>query len=390
MDGREKSDTERHKLRDRTTILMKSSKMKGSKRRNTRNLLVLIILCFATFLLIGNNIGFTEVETVEYNSLKKNNTKITFTGDVSPSRYLKEISKKYGHDIYYQDIKSIWEDSDISLINLEAAVLAQNPDKGEYIKADKPANIYLDVNQEDVKAIKDSGIDLIGFANNHSTDYGIQGVQESLEIFKNENIEHIGVGRNIHEAIRPYTKRIDDQNIAIMAVTDSIVKGALATNNMPGINTTRYWHSDYELERMIEKNDFNIVFIHWGTEYAINPDKEIQKLGRKLIDMGVDLVVGSHPHVLLPVEKYNDGMIVYSLGNLVFDQKNGRTTDSAIGNLYLGENEKYFEFVPIDIKNGVPYKTDNKRNIKRIFNTLTRELDKDNYEIKDEKLIINF
>ena len=102
------------------------------------------------------------------------------------------------------------------------------------------------------------------------------------------------------------------------------------------------------------------------------------------------MVVGTHPHVLLPVEKYKDGMIIYSLGNLVFDQKVGRTTDSTIVSLYLDEKERCLEFVPIDIKNGIPYKTESRRKTNRIIKTLTKQLDKNSYEIEGNKLILHF
>src|SRR5699024_8162592 len=246
----------------------------------------------------------------------------------------------------------------------------------------------LDIGRKDVKAIKNSGINLIGFANNHSMDYSVLGMNESLEIFKDEGIEFIGAGENTYEAWIPYSKEINGQSVGIMAATDIGVSGTSARDNMPGVNSFKYRHIEYEIEKMIKNNDFNIIYIHWGSEYTIKPDKEIQQIGRELIDMGIDVVVGSHPHVLLPIEKYNDGMIIYSMGNLVFDQKADRTTDSAIANLYLGDSNRYFEFIPIDIKNGIPHKTNNKRSVKRIFNSLTKELDKEYYEIKDNKLFI--
>ncbi|HLR20816.1 MAG TPA: CapA family protein [Tissierellaceae bacterium] len=385
MNFREKDNTQKTKLKDRAIILMKSN-----RKISTINLLIVIIIFFGVFLVTGRNLGFTEIGNNGYESLKDSGGKITFTGDVSPSRYLKEVSEKNGHDIYYKDIKNIWEDSDISLINLEASALTQDPEEVEYINVNESEGIYFDVNKEDIKAIKDSGINLIGYANNHSMSYGVQGMEESLKIFQDEEIEYIGAGKDIYEAIEPYTKEINKEKVGIMAISDIIMKGTRATTNIPGINGTSYMHRDYELEKMIRKNDFNIVYIHWGTEYVLKPTKEIKELGRELIDMGVDLVVGSHPHVLLPVEKYNDGMIIYSMGNLVFDQKTGRTTDSAIANLYLDDNGKFFEFVPIDIQNGIPHVTDKKRTVNRIFKSLTKELDKEDYKIEDNKLIINF
>lgn len=374
------------KMKDRITIAIKSN-----RKSNKRKLALTIIFLSLIFIFLGKNSAFTDSKDLNYKSFKENVGKITFTGDVSPSRYLKDISKKYGHDVYYKNIKNIWKDSDISIVNLEAALLSGNKKEDEYIKIPKKSNIYLDVEEKDIEALKNSGINLIGFANNHSMDYGAIGMEESLEIFDRQKIDMIGAGGNIYDAVKPYVKEVDGKDVAIMAISDVTPRGSMARKNIAGINSTRYLHMEYELEKMINKNDFNIVYIHWGTEYTLKPDKEIQELGRKFIDMGVDLVIGAHPHVLLPIEEYKDGMIVYSMGNLVFDQKIGRTTESAIGSLYLDGDNRYLEFVPIDIKNGVPQKSNNKRVKKRTFDTLTKELNNDRYNItEDDKLIIEF
>ena len=263
--------------------------------------------CFLLFFVEGNRSGYTEKENVAYESLK-DNIKITFGGDVSPSRYLKEISKKYGHDVYYRDIKSIWEDSDISVINLKATALEDVSNGENYLMAQKSSDIYLDVGVEDVQAIKDAKINLIGFANNHSMDYGVQGMEESLDIFEKIGIDIIGGGRNINEAAKPYTKSINGQSVGIMAITDVIVNRTMARNNIPGTNQTQYLHMDSNIQAMVEKNDFNIVYINWGKEYTIKPDKKIQELGRYFIDLGVDLVVGLTP-CIATCRKYKDGMI---------------------------------------------------------------------------------
>lgn len=364
--------------------------MKNTKRLTTKNLLVLIVFSLAIFWAVGSSSGYTAIEKLSYESYKDSKIKITFTGDLSPSRYLKATSKKYGNDVYYRDIKSIWQDSHISLVNLKAAGLKNIPGRENYPGTYKPSRTYLDIGVKDIQALRDANINLIGFANNHSMDYGVKGMEESLDIFEEEGIDVVGAGRNIDEAIRPYSTTIGDQTVGIMAMTDVIVNGAMARSNIPGTNQSQYLHRDFHIQNMVEANDFNIIYINWGSEYVLKPDKEIQELGRHFIDLGIDLVVGTHPRVLLPVEKYKDGIIVYSLGNLVSDQKIGRTRDSAILNLYLDGEERCLEFVAIDIRNGIPYKTQARRQISRIRRILTKQLDKDGYKIKDNRLIIDF
>jgi poly-gamma-glutamate synthesis protein (capsule biosynthesis protein) len=71
--------------------------------------------------------------------------------------------------------------------------------------------------------------------------------------------------------------------------------------------------------------DLIIVCPHWGVEYALKPTPDQVELAHQMIDAGADLVVGSHPHVVQPLETYHDRWIAYSLGNFVFDQKDPAT-----------------------------------------------------------------
>jgi poly-gamma-glutamate synthesis protein (capsule biosynthesis protein) len=71
--------------------------------------------------------------------------------------------------------------------------------------------------------------------------------------------------------------------------------------------------------------DVVIVCPHWGVEYALQPSREQVELAHQMIDAGADLIVGSHPHVVQPLEKYHDRWIAYSLGNFVFDQRDRAT-----------------------------------------------------------------
>ena len=388
------------------TIEQKKSKLKTSlakfkeriliAKRNKINfspafIAVLALLTFILAVIFGRMPDISAGSEYNYKSQKTNHTKITFVGDVMPGRYLEATGEKYGLDVFYADTKSIWKDSDVSMVNLESAVLSEEPSLANY--PDIEANlqkIRLAVGKEEVKAIKDSGINLIGFSNNHASDYGIKGLQESFSIFNELGASFVGAGNNINEAIKPYIQEINGKSVSITAITDRVPFNPTAGQSLPRVYTTRYIYTDYEMGRTFSNNDFNIVFIHWGTENALKPDKHIQELGRKYIDLGADLVIGAHPHVLLPVEKYNGGAIVYSMGNFVFDQSSLRSPYSAIGNLYYNDSERFLEFIAIKSDKGIPLVQEDNKNMKKSFDALTRLLDKDEYEIKDGKLIIEF
>ncbi|NLW52564.1 MAG: CapA family protein [Tissierellia bacterium] len=352
---------------------------------------VLAGISFLLVLVFGKETDLTAGSNYEYKTLKTNHTKITFAGDVSPGRYLRATGEQKGFDVFYQDVKSVWKDSDVSIVNLEASPLSEKPNARNY--SDITANetkIRLDVTKDEVKALKDTGINLIGFANNHASDYGIKGLQDSFSIFKELNLEFVGAGNNINEAIKPYSKVINGKSVSIVGITDRAPFRVAGGYNLPRVFTTSYIYTDYELGRTFNSNDFNIVFIHWGTENALRPDSDIQELGRKYIDMGADLVIGAHPHVLLPVEKYNGGAIVYSMGNFVFDQVSSRNPYSAIGSVYFNDSERFLEFLAIKSEKGIPIIQEDNSNMNKSFDALTRGLSIEDYEIKDGKLIIEF
>ena len=106
-----------------------------------------------------------------------------------------------------------------------------------------------------------------------------------------------------------------------------------------------------------ENADFTVAFMHWGTEYSIKPDEFQKKLAEKMCSWGVDLIIGSHPHVIEPMEwikseNGNEMLCYYSLGNYVSRQQEARNLLGAIANvelLYDGESVKIsdYSYVPI-------------------------------------------
>lgn len=377
----------RNKLKD---TLIKNKRKKSIF--TTPVLLTTIILFFILFLLLGKGPDLSAQELDNYTSAKTDHTKITFTGDVSPTRFLKRIADQNGHGVFYNDVKKIWQDSDISIINLESVVVEDEQSVENYPElSDREGAILLDTTKADIKAISDSGINLVGFANNHSRDFGIKGMIDTMQAIDETGMNRVGVGYNQNEAILPHTQEINGINYTITAINDRSSKSVASGGNIPRIFSTSHIYTDYELQRIFNSGDFNIVYIHWGTEYSLHPDKEIQELGRKYIDMGADLVIGSHQHVILPVEKYNGGLIAYGMGNLVFDQMLGRTPDSAVGSLYVNNSERFLEFVPIKLEEGIPFIQDADLSVtKKVFSTLTRYLDDNEFSIEDGKLRIEF
>jgi poly-gamma-glutamate synthesis protein (capsule biosynthesis protein) len=108
-----------------------------------------------------------------------------------------------------------------------------------------------------------------------------------------------------------------------------------------------------DVERATNKADVIVVSMHAGVEYQNYPNVEQEKFAREAIDAGANLVLGHHPHVVQSTEKYNNGFIIYSLGNLVFDQMWSQETQEGViaSCKFVNNNLKQIEFVPIKIEN---------------------------------------
>lgn len=147
------------------------------------------------------------------------------------------------------------------------------------------------------------------FANNHAMQIGDVGYNQTISYFENNGIPYCGSLQKKSSIINHQGK-----NIGILAFS-------MRPDNFS--NSPLYWHLPeiseigYEIDKLSDC-DYKIAFIHWGYEFMNRPNIEQRQLAHYLVDKGVDLVVGMHPHVAQGVEEYKDKYIFYSLGNAVF------------------------------------------------------------------------
>jgi poly-gamma-glutamate synthesis protein (capsule biosynthesis protein) len=96
--------------------------------------------------------------------------------------------------------------------------------------------------------------------------------------------------------------------------------------------------------------DYIVVNLHWGTENARTPDESQRTFAHALIDAGADAVIGHHPHVLQGIERYGNGVIVYSLGNFVFGGNSRSSYDTGLFQIRLTNNGPEYDFLPVHIE----------------------------------------
>jgi len=280
----------------------------------------------------------------DFKRTKEKPTTLMFVGDVMLDRGVEYMIKKHGKGDYrfpFLKIADYLKQADLLFGNLESPI----SDKGQ-----KVGSIYSF--RTDPKAIEGliyAGFDVLSVANNHIFDFGKEAMEDTFLNLKKAGIEYVGGGFNEVEAYSPIIKEANETKIAYLAYTNLGSKNWQAKGNFPGIA----W-LDEKIEKNIkqtkEKSDLVIVSMHFGSEYQSQPNSEQKHFAHLAIDSGADLVIGHHPHVIQPIEKYKEGYIAYSLGNFVFDQGFSKQTMRGLLLKILVKNGKIKKVVPIEIK----------------------------------------
>ena len=162
--------------------------------------------------------------------------------------------------------------------------------------------------------------DALAVANNHSGDYGKAAFLETLGHLDSAGIRHFGGGIDLASAHEPLWIERKGLRLAVLSYNEFKPRSFEAGPNWPGVA----WSEDSQVVSDIRAAraagaDLIIPFMHWGWELEPKPGERQRQLARTMIDAGADLVVGGHPHVTQGAEYYRGKLIVYSLGNFVFD-----------------------------------------------------------------------
>lgn len=236
---------------------------------------------------------------------------ITAVGDISLGG---DVNNKLRDFDPFEFIRDEVVNADISIGNLECVI----GDKGS------PVQTYTHL-RTDAKSTEFLKIfKILSLANNHILDYGIEGMNETIDVLRRNHILTVGVGSNYQQAARPLiierkSIRIGFVNFMYDEVTMFPSLARARGYGRPG--PARYFEDDIlgSIQRLRKTVDLIVASIHWGVEYIHFPSPQQRLLAEKLVDKGVDIIVGHHPHVVQGIQRYKGGLIFYSLGNLVFD-----------------------------------------------------------------------
>lgn len=245
-------------------------------------------------------------------------------GDVMLGR-LVNVKLHEKNDFFYpwREIAPEIQKVDLAMVNLESPIVENCP-------IVKSGTFKFCGDPESGKALRRAGIDVVSFANNHYLDYGSAGVSDTKKILSEESVIPL-----IHA--EPQNKEIQGKRFGFLAYN--------LTWNPPS-------HKEIveQVSELKFKSDLVIVSFHWGEEYQDFPSEEQKVFARKIIDAGANIVMGHHPHHLQPVEEYKNGLILYSLGNLVFDQMwSEKTRLGALVKVSWANGNLNYEILPTKI-----------------------------------------
>ena len=261
-----------------------------------------------------------------------------FGGDINftTDGYIMPHAQNYVNgvlDCIDTEFKDAMKAVDIMMLNNEFTYSKRGtptPNKQFTFRADPSSVKYLTL----------MGVDIVSLANNHTYDYGPDSFADTIETLDNAAIPFVGAGSNIDEASQSVSFIINGCKVAYLSASraENLRLTPVATTTSEGICGCYGESEEFieNIEKTAAKNDYVIVYVHWGTEYSTDLQNAQKELARKYIDAGADAVIGAHPHILQGMEFYNGKPIVYSLGNFLFSTK---TLDSGMAVLRIeGEN----------------------------------------------------
>ncbi len=222
-----------------------------------------------------------------------------FGGDVLLARDVERNMVKYGADYPYKNLKEIWRDATDIVVNFESTAPNTHVPTPDLTTSFSSPLWVLD-------ELAEAGVTLVSLANNHALDKGQRAYIETVDNIESLGIEVFGHPKEIDNESISYVE-FGEQRVALIALHD--IDGDIDTAAISQTFTTA-----------ASSSDLQIVYIHWGQEYKLLHSTPQEALATFMIDAGADMIIGHHPHVVQDIQIYKDTLIVYSLGNLVFDQ----------------------------------------------------------------------
>lgn len=273
-----------------------------------------------------------SIKLIKNKIQKDDSITILATGDVMLGRYVNAVTvKSNDFTLPFQKTADLLNSADITIINFEGTLIKNCP-----IVPDKTLIFCGDPNH--TEGLNFAGVDIVNLANNHAYNYGANGLTQTIKFLENSGIKTTGLNS-------PTYLKANNKKIAF-----------LGFNQVPPFPEELGLASEENVRSQVsnakQNADLVVVSFHWGNEYT-ETVTEIQKsLARTAIDNGADLVIGHHPHWTQKTEIYKNKLILYSLGNFIFDQDwSEKTQLGEVAKVTFKDNKiSNYQLIPIKIE----------------------------------------
>ena len=261
---------------------------------------------------------------------------------------------EYDYSSYFKYIKNEISNADLAVVNLEGP-LGGEPYKG-YPQFSLPDAFAA--------ALKEAGFAVFLTANNHAVDCYSKGISRTIDMLDSLGVYHTGTFKNDSEREQSYPLIVEKKGIRMVFLNYTYDTNNITPEAPYIVNIIDTALIKEDISKAFRANpDIVIAVMHWGQEYQLNPSKSQEELAQFLINQGVDLIIGSHPHVVEPSQIVTDPilknthLVVYSLGNFVsgmsapntdggqmvevtLEKTAGKTQIKSCGNLLLYVQQK--------------------------------------------------
>lgn len=273
---------------------------------------------------------------------------IAAVGDIMLGGKAEAFLERKGYDYPFAATAHLLRGVDIAIGNLETPLT----DRGGP-QVDKT---YLFRNPPDkvAPALKSAGFDVVNLANNHILDYGVEGLQDTINVLNRTGIAHVGAGMNLQEARQAVVLVLPNgQTVGFLGYSNTFPEEFWATSALPGTAFGHAEHVQSDVRALVDRNvDIIVVSFHWGRERETELRAYQPLLAHAAIDAGADLVIGHHPHILQGVERYKQGLVLYSLGNYTFATFSNAVHSSVVARIDFREGRfESLAMTPININN---------------------------------------
>ena len=270
---------------------------------------------------------------------------VTALGNIMYDTYALEdakgsLSDSYNFAHFFGNIKYFTQTSDLTIANLETNFAGSDASYQGYPKYNTPESL--------AKTLKNIGTDVVTCASNHSFDYGTSGIKSTIETLDNADISHVGIYNSEKERNSLLIKYSKGIKFAILNYTYG-TNVSIPEDVHYSVNITNRDLMLSDIEKAKSQNaDIIIACMHWGGLNSNTPNENQTSTTDFLFKNGVDIILGTHPQVLQPMEKRTvtlddgtkkDGLVIYSLGSLIPDQYKDEYRNSILLNINLTKHK---------------------------------------------------